>query len=198
MSYSSRPDGDGEFTIYNSLGQPMLVAGPTDIDRLWAVWFADVLNNVDVAPWPPEGLRVHASTGPNWLYTWYGLPVGTVGWNGLEWWWYALDNHGATLSRTAVHIEVDEDQRLAFISQRESVAKAPEGAMQEVLNVELAGRIAIFRDETAELAALYGKMLARQRGLLYMRALVNHRCTGTVNEFGVVIHDSHSCPRHIL
>lgn len=187
----------GNFVITDPAYDTLLVVGPHDFDRQWAAWYVDVLNRDEVAPWPTQGLRSHAafdSEHPSRLFTWNGLPVGTIGWNGLEWWWYTLDHWGNQFGEPQ-HIDVDPEQRARFVTERESVAKQPE-TVREVMQAELGGRIRMHRDETADMALMYGKVQARRRGKLYDEQSIDHTCTGYVDTDGTISHDGDTCPVH--
>ncbi len=188
----------GNYAILNSLGQPYLVIGPHDFDRQWGAWYTDVVNNLqDVPPWPIAGLRVHAQLDadrPSWLFTWNGLPAGTVGWNGLEWFWWMLDHWGNQVGG-GHHIDVDPEALARFIAERQSVARLDE-SIRDVMQAELAGRLRLHRDETADMARMYGKIKARQRGKHYDAHRLDHTCTGYVDDDGTVSHDGNTCPIH--
>lgn len=58
-------------------------------------------------------------------------------------------------------IEVDEDRRLAFVEERQRIARLPDST-REPLVAEWLGRVRMFRDETRDLALLGAKLTFRR------------------------------------
>lgn len=138
---------------------------------MWASWYTEWLNLggsgrgalTDGPPrWPITGLQSFR-TDEEILFVYDGLPVGTIGWNGLEWWWYMLSPDGNLYGKPE-HIDVDPDQRQAFQEERQKVALGSETILP-VLMAELEGRIRLFRDESRDLVMMFGRSKARRLGL---------------------------------
>ncbi len=174
MSYRSRVDTNGlvviedPAVIAHSLpgddGGPLLVVGTqSDMTKQWAAWYAEFLSNVGDGPppWPIAGLQFFHSQDRA-LFVFDGLPVGQVVWDGTGWQWSSLDQRGARLDLES--IEVDPDQYATFTKERQQNALCDESLIP-VLMAELNGRVALWRDETRDLAFMYGKSRARRRGL---------------------------------
>jgi hypothetical protein len=90
-----------------------------------------------------------------------GEPVGTLGWNGLEWWFYPL-TFDLSAEGEPLHIDVDYEQRRRFAEEREAVATAPEGGVRDARMAELDARIRLHRDETRELALMRARLEAKR------------------------------------
>jgi hypothetical protein len=109
-----------------------------------------------------RGLRVFENRdGDAALFVVGGEPVGTIGWNGLEWWWYPLSwelqNEGEP-----VYIDVDPEQRPPLRGRARSGRDAPEGGVRDARQAELDARIRLHRDETRELAYMRAKLEAKR------------------------------------
>ena len=97
---------------------------------------------------------------PSWIFAWDGEPVGQVTWGVHgEWWWTPLGKK----VRESVRIDVDPEQSARFISERQSIARMDE-TIRDVMLAELEGRLRIFRDETLDMALMYGRAKARSIG----------------------------------
>lgn len=102
---------------------------------------------------------------PKRLFLWDGEPVGSIHWSTDSWIWCLLDGD---VVRESVNIDVDPEQREQFISERQSAAKLDE-PIRDVIMAELEGRLRLFRDETLDMAIMYGRARARTIGR-YRRA----------------------------
>lgn len=173
-----------------------LVVGPGPVAQQWTAWYADMLAQKQTVAWPTAGLRVFKSAWRDaMLFTWNGLPVGTIGWNGAEWWWYNLEHWGHTYG-TGAHVEVSPDERLKFHREQQAIALRPEHE-RVVLEAELRGRREAFRDESYSLVQLWGQARATRVGRAYDAAGVTFRCTGYYDQvLEHLDHDGDSCPVH--
>ncbi len=168
MTYSSRVNDDGLVVIDYSrsvdAGVPLIVVGsPSDLTRMWAAWFAEKLHDATDGPpaWPFSGLQFFDSPDQI-LFVFDGLPVGLVVWTATTWMWSALNERGARMDLEAV--DVDPQQSAAFNLERQRVAMS-DPSVTAVHTAELDGRIRLFRDETRELAVMFGRSKSRRRGL---------------------------------
>jgi hypothetical protein len=116
---------DGEFCIVTDDGRNEVHVGTTDQARQWAEWYVSKRNMPsDTTDWPLPGLQVFdVSGGDAALFVVGGEPVGTIGWNGVEWWWYGLSwelqNEGEP-----VYIDVDPSSaRRSWTSAQASQAR---------------------------------------------------------------------------
>jgi hypothetical protein len=154
---------DGEFCIVTDDGRNEVHVGTTEQARQWAEWYVSKRNMPsDTTDWPLPGLQVFdVSGGDAALYVVGGEPVGTIGWNGVEWWWYGL-SWELQSEGEPVHIDVDPKQREAFVDERAGVAGAPEGGVRDARRAELDARIRRHRDETRDLAYMRAKLEAQK------------------------------------
>lgn len=155
---------EGDYCIVTTDGRNEVHVGPDDFCRQWAEWYCSTRNAPgDTAEWPPDGLRIFNSLdGDAHLFVMNGEPVGTVGWNGVEWWWYSLGFNLRDVEGEPVHIDVDGEQRRAFVQQRQDAATMPEGGARDVAHAELEGRVKLHRDETRDLALTRARLEAKR------------------------------------
>lgn len=155
---------DGDYCVVTTDGRHETHVGPDDFARQWGEWYVSTRNMPDdTAPWILDGLRTFSSLdGDAHLFVYNGEPVGTMGWNGMEWWFYGLTWDLQSTEGEPVHIDVDAEQRAAFTEQREFCAAMPEGAARDTAFAELAGRTKLHRDETRDLAMTRAKLEARR------------------------------------
>lgn len=154
---------DGDWCVTTDDGRNEVHVGTHDRSRQWADWYVSKRNMPeDTVDYPVQGgMRFDSRDGDASLYVINGEPVGTLGWNGLEWWFYGLsfelENEGEP-----VFIDVDDAQRQAFNEQRAAVATMPEGALRDTAQAEYDGRVRLHRDETRELAQMRARMEAKR------------------------------------
>lgn len=94
----AKQNDEGDWAVFqiNGLDQ-VLVVGKVDRAAQYASWYADTCSErPPLRPWPIAGLEEWPSEWASGyahsvLYTYNGTPVGTLGWNGREWWFYGLD-----------------------------------------------------------------------------------------------------------
>lgn len=187
--------GDDYVVLLNN-DTPYLTASPDPLAQQWTAWYADVLMQQQSVAWPLGGLQVFKSTDDEaMLFLWNGLPVGTIGWNGGEWWWHNLEHWGHQYG-TSIHIEVSLTERRQFQVEHEAIATQPEH-LRSALHAELAGRRRAFRDETCDLAELWGKARAMKVGRAYDANGVTFRCTGYWDQdMQLLDHNGDTCPVH--
>lgn len=155
---------NGDWSILTEDGRHETHVGPDDRARQWAEWYVSKRNMpADTTDWPLPGLTDFATNdGDAHLFVCHGEPVGTLGWNGLEWWFYGLTFEIDLTDDDPLHIDVDAEQRAAFASEREEIVQAPEGTVRDTRTVELDARIKYHRDETRELAKLRARLEANR------------------------------------
>lgn len=154
---------NGEYVVVTDDGRNQTHVGTDDMCRQWAEWYVSRRNMPDdTVPWPLTGLYAFENReGDAALFVHDGEPVGTLGWNGLEWWFYPLTFDLSTEGEP-LHIDVDYDQRRRFAEEREEVVAAPAGGVRDARTAELNARIRLHRDETRELALMRARLEAKR------------------------------------
>lgn len=76
----------------------------------------------------------------------------------IDWMWV---QHGGGEDDIASMVHVDREQTERFISERQSIAMQDE-PVRSVRQAEWLGRVRMFRDETVDMAVMYGKVQARK------------------------------------
>lgn len=99
-----------------------------------------------------DGARFVFSYGEHRLGVVYFMEIGAC--------WMWVDGEGGEDDR-AIPINVDADQTNAFIAELQSAYMQSE-PMRSVSEAEVFGRIRMFRDETADMAVLFGRVQAKK------------------------------------
>lgn len=108
-----------------------------------------------------SALRI-SEDGDKWTFTWREhTTLGTVTYAQGEWYWHPSAEDPPTYGRTA--IDVDPEQRLRFIAERQSVARM-DPIIRDAMLAELEGRLRMFRDETKDMALMYARAKCRLIG----------------------------------
>lgn len=132
----------------------------------WISWFADYLNDNTMRPWPQDGLRMYDTSDRGALFVYDGTPVGFIAFHEYEWLWMPVGPDGEDLGLdhvTTEYIRVDPETHDSLFNQRVDIASRPEG-VRVALEAEFAGRVEYHRDDTRDLAVMYGRMRALSRG----------------------------------
>lgn len=132
----------------------------------WIWWFAEHMNGDTMRPWPQDGLRMYDTSDRGALFVYDGTPVGFIGFHDCEWLWMPVGPDGEDLGRGHVsteYIRVDPEMHDKLSTERVQIAMRPEAARM-ASEAEYIGRVNYHRDETRELAVMYGRMKALARG----------------------------------
>lgn len=145
-----RPNGTASFSVlaHDHLGE----------DWIW--WFCEYLNDDTMRPWPKDGLRMFDTAERGAIFVYDGTPVGFLGFHDFEWLWMPTGPDGEDLGRghvTTQYIQVDPEMHDKLLEQRVEIARLPEASRMASL-AEFIGRVNYHRDETRELAVMYGRM----------------------------------------
>lgn len=167
---------------------PVLVIGPysdTSEAARWAHWYVSKrMMPDDTTDWPLKGkLECYFSNYQEdsdddftaVLYVISGEPVGTLGWNGEEWWFYGLEfdlstavmDHGEDYDEAGMpsawntFVNVDPEALPRHREEKAEILQKP-AVIQSALLAERQGRLKAFRDETLSIAHERGKMEARR------------------------------------
>lgn len=157
---------EGEWAVFDDDVDallPRLMVGNDHLGEQWAHWWVSYCTVPgDTPPWIEEGLRAFTNRDRSVLYTYNGEPVGTLGWNGAEWWFYGLESDGSSTEFAPLYIDVDDEARQRYQGERQQIA-ASDPSIRPTLQSELDGRMRIVRDETYELAHLRAEFEAKKR-----------------------------------
>lgn len=157
---------EGEWAVFDDEVDallPRLMVGNDHLSEQWAHWWISYCTAPgDTPPWIEEGLRAFTNRDRSVLYVFNGEPVGTLGWNGAEWWFYGLESDGSSSEFAPLYIDVDDEARQRYEGERQQIA-ASDPSIQPTLQTELEGRMRIVRDETYELAHLRAMFEAKKR-----------------------------------
>lgn len=151
-----RPSGTASFSI---------LAGDV-IGEDWINWFADYLNDDYMRPWPQDGLRMYDTAERGVIFVYDGTPVGFVSFHDFEWLWMPVGPDGEDLGighASTEYIQVDPEMHDRFMRERVEIARRSE-AVRNALSAEFQGRVRYHRDDTRDLALMYGRMKALARG----------------------------------
>jgi hypothetical protein len=151
-----RPNDSSSFSIlaHDTVGE----------DWIW--WFAEHMNGDTMRPWPQDGLRMYDTSERGALFVYDGFPVGFISFHEYEWIWMPVGPDGEDLGVghvTTQYIQVDPDAHDRFVAERVRIASMPEAA-RLASEAEFAGRVNYHRDETRDLALLYGRMKSLASG----------------------------------
>lgn len=156
---------DGEWAIFDDDVDhvlPDLRVGNDHLAEQWAHWWVSVRTMPDDTPrWIEDGLRAFTQKDRSVLYVYDGIPVGTLGWNGREWFFWPILTDGELEFGSEVFIEVDQQAREQAVRDQQAVAVADE-SVRQTLQAELNGRLRMLRDETYELAHLRAMFEAKK------------------------------------
>lgn len=121
--------------------------------------------------------------------------IGTLGWNGQEWWFYPLDPQAHDIHHTARQfIEVDPDQRMTLVNMQAEAFKDTAEAVKDAKLAAAKAKATMFRDEQRELAVIGAKFKARRWLPRFIE--LDNGCTATFDQQFLPSHDGDTCPVH--
>lgn len=89
------------------------------------------------------------------------VKVGTLGWNGSQWFFWRLTQDGEVIMDGGYFIDVDPEQDDAFRKEAFEIARLDE-SIRTVRELELQGRRTMFRDDSRDLASIGARVEARR------------------------------------
>lgn len=141
----------------------LALAHGDSLAREWVHWYCEHLNSgPSPVPATLDGLRVFDDDERGAWFIYDGTPVGRVVFTGNEWLWSPTGPDAEQFAAghpVIERIRVDDEARERFEQERVAIALSPEVA-RLALEIELQGRIRLHRDDTRELALMYGRMKA--------------------------------------
>jgi hypothetical protein len=122
------------------------------------------------------------------------VKIGTVGFNGREWFFWRIDPDGEVVMDTGHFIDVDPDQRMEIHNLTADAEKEIDDAVKEAKRAAAKAKAAMYRDEQKELVVLAAHVHARRWLPLFLQ--LQSGCTGWFDKDGTVSHDDATCPVH--
>jgi hypothetical protein len=117
------------------------------------------------------------------------VKIGTIGFNGREWFFWRIDPDGEVVMDTGHFIDVDPDQRMEIHNLTADAEKEIDDAVKEAKRAAAKAKAAMYRDEQKELVVLAAHVHARRWLPLFLQ--LQSGCTGWFDKDGTVSHDGH-------